>query len=130
VEQLVGRQDQKPANLQAKLFQIERYIATHYYDQSMGVKQVADRFGLSLPYLSREFKREKDMGVLHYINTCRIQKAKQIITSEENATVTQIADRVGYNSSQTFIRIFKQYEGVTPGQYRAVAAAQDDDEKV
>jgi AraC-like DNA-binding protein len=123
VEQLIGRQEQKPAHLQAKLAQIEHYIATHYYDPGMGVRQVADRFGLSLPYLSREFKREKGLGVLQFINTCRIDKAKQIMDSEGSAMVAQIAARVGYNSSQTFIRIFKQYEGITPGQYRTPAAA-------
>ncbi|MFH1879670.1 MAG: AraC family transcriptional regulator, partial [Bacillota bacterium] len=44
-----------------------------------------------------------------------------------SATVTEIAGRVGYNSSQTLIRIFKRYEGITPGQYQANLHAKSSD---
>ena len=57
--------------------------------------------------------------MLTWINQRRIEKAKQIIAADESITLADIAQQIGYNSSQTFIRIFKRYEGVTPGQYRA-----------
>ena len=118
-DRLVGRQESKTPDIAEKLTQVEHYIVTHYYDVGLGVKQVADAFDMSLPYLSRMFKKEKGIGLLYYINSYRVQKAKEIMEVNPSATVAAIATRVGYNSSQTLIRIFKRYEGITPGQYPA-----------
>jgi two-component system, response regulator YesN len=122
IDRLVGRQESKTPDIQGKLTQIEHYIAAHYYDVGLGVKQVADAFNMSLPYLSRVFKKEKGIGLLYYINNYRVQKAKEIMEIDKNASVAEIAGRVGYNSSQTLIRIFKRYEGTTPGQFQTEIA--------
>jgi len=119
IDRLVGRQESKTPDIQGKINQVEHYIVTHYFDVGLGVKQVADAFDMSLPYLSRVFKKEKGIGLLYYINGYRVQKAKEIMAIDASATVADIAGRVGYNSSQTLIRIFKRYEGTTPGQYQA-----------
>ena len=37
---------------------------------------------------------------------------------DETLSISEISARVGYNSSNSFIRTFKRYESVTPGQYR------------
>ncbi len=123
IDRLVGRHENKPPDIQDKLTQVEHYIVTHYYDVGLGVKQVADAFDMSLPYLSRMFKKEKGIGLLYYINQYRVEKAKEIMSVNPNETVAGIAGRVGYNSSQTLIRIFKRYEGITPGQYQAELGA-------
>ncbi len=125
IDHLVGRQESKTPDLQGKIVQVEHYIAAHYFDVGLGVKQVADAFNMSLPYLSRVFKKEKGVGLLYYINGYRMQKAKEIMEIDKAATITEIAGRVGYNSSQTLIRIFKRYEGTTPGQFQAGLAGDD-----
>jgi two-component system response regulator YesN len=51
------------------------------------------------------------------LNQCRTKNAKALL-SESGLPITEIAERIGYNSPGTFIRIFKRYESVTPGQYR------------
>ena len=119
IDRLVGLQESRTPDIQEKLTQVEHYIVTHYFDVGLGVKQVADAFDMSLPYLSRMFKKEKGIGLLYYINNYRVQKAKEIISINPHETVAGVAGRVGYNSSQTLIRIFKRYEGITPGQYQA-----------
>lgn len=119
IDRLVGRQESKTPDIQEKLTQVEHYIVTHYYDVGLGVKQIADAFDMSLPYLSRMFKKEKGIGLLYYINNYRVQKAKELMNGNPSETVASVAGRVGYNSSQTLIRIFKRYEGITPGQYQA-----------
>ncbi|MBR6219390.1 MAG: helix-turn-helix transcriptional regulator [Clostridia bacterium] len=118
LRQLQDQHDQTQDQLSAKLEAVTHYISANYYDQNLSVQMLADRFGLSLPYLSREFKNSKGIGVLNYINQYRIDKAKEILLHDEDATLADVAQRVGYSSSQTLIRIFKRYEGVTPGQFR------------
>ncbi len=128
IDRLVGSQESKVPDIQDKITHVEHYIAAHYFDVGLGVKQVADAFDMSLPYLSRVFKKEKGIGLLNYINNYRVQKAKEIMKTDESATVAEIAQKVGYNSSQTLIRIFKRYEGTTPGQFRDDESGQENEE--
>lgn len=106
------------SQLADRLSRVAQYIEAQYADPNLSVQQLADRFDMSLPYLSREFKKEKGVGVLSYINGCRIRKAREILLLNDDITLSALASRVGYNSSQTLIRIFKRYENMTPGQFR------------
>lgn len=119
VDSLIGRQEQHSNDAQEKIHQIVGYVKAHYYDSNLGVQMIADEFGLSLPYLSRIFKENMRVGLLNYINQYRVDKAKQILAEEEGINLSDLAQRVGYASSQTLIRIFKRHDGVTPGNYRA-----------
>lgn len=119
IEELQHVQAERNDTMKSRLQKIENYIAAQYFDPNLNVQQVADHFGISLPYLSREFKGAKGVGVLDYINQYRVNKAKEMIAQNDGATISEIAQRVGYSSSQTLIRIFKRYEGVTPGKYRS-----------
>lgn len=119
IDQLAEHQQSGESGLGSKLEQVIRYIEANYSDPNLSVQMIAEEFSLSLPYLSREFKRYKETGVLSYINECRIRHAKKLMMENSNMTVAEVAQLVGYNSSQTLIRIFKRYEGVTPGSYRS-----------
>lgn len=118
INQLIGQQENHSANIRDKLSQVENFVERHYFDPNLSVQQIADTFEVSLPYLSRMFKQERGVGLLDYINRCRVKKAKRLIQSDEHMTIGEVAQRVGYGSSQSFIRIFKRYEGVTPGSIR------------
>ena len=39
--------------------------------------------------------------------------------SQEEYTLKEICDCIGYEDAKQFSRIFKKYEGVTPLQYRS-----------
>ena len=121
IDHLIGRQENKTTDIKDKLIQVEHFVAARYFDGNLSVQQIADNFGLSLPYLSRVFKKEKGVGLLDYINRYRVKKAKKMMEMDENMTISDVAEKVGYNSSQTLIRIFKRYEGVTPGHFRNTA---------
>ena len=119
LSQLRQQHEAEPLQRGQRLDKVEQYIIAHYHDPLLSVQQVADHFEMSLPYLSREFKNSRGMGVLTYINRYRITKAKELLLHSPQMTVAEVAEAVGYNSSQTLIRIFKRYESITPGQYRA-----------
>ena len=46
-----------------------------------------------------------------------------------NKMVKEAALLTGFNSQQNFIRVFKKYEGITPGQYKASATHQQESRK-
>lgn len=35
-------------------------------------------------------------------------------------SVSEISRQIGYNDPATFIRVFKKYEGITPGKYKEI----------
>jgi YesN/AraC family two-component response regulator len=57
------------------------------------------------------------MAVAEYVNYCRIEKAKELLTSTDDTTIV-IAEKIGYKNSDTFTRNFKKMEGITPSDYR------------
>ena len=76
---------------------------------------VAETFNLSGAYVSKLFKISTGVGLLDYIHQRRICKAKELL--KEGMNVAEVAAKVGYNNSNAFIRVFKKYEKITPGQY-------------
>ena len=125
LSRLRQQHEAEPLQRGQRLDQVEQYIIAHYHDPLLSVQQVADHFEMSLPYLSREFKNTRGMGVLTYINRYRITRAKELLVHNPQMTVAEVAEAVGYNSSQTLIRIFKRYESITPGQYRSELVRED-----
>lgn len=92
------------------------FIDEHYTDINLNVAMVADAFHMNVAYVGRTFKKHMGESVLDYIHKRRIQTIKQWLTS--NASLSDIAPNVGYSEAKTLIRVFKKYEGITPGQYR------------
>ena len=119
VGELSGYQEAHGTDMHSRLSQIRKYILQHYSNVNLSVQMIADEFDISLTYLSRVFKKEYGIGLLECINQSRIEKSCELLLENPEETIASIASRVGFNSSQTFIRIFKRYRGVTPGQYRA-----------
>lgn len=93
------------------------YIENHYNETSLSVAMLAEHFDCNPSYLSNYFKGKTGAGILEFINRTRINKAKQLLRHSE-MSLQEIAEKVGYYSSNTLIRIFKKLEGVTPGKFR------------
>ncbi|MCA1321659.1 AraC family transcriptional regulator [Bacillus tianshenii] len=86
------------------------------YQQDISLSELAEHFNLSSSYISTIFKANTGENFKESLNRYRIQKAKEILSSED-MKVNQVAEMVGYNNVNTFIRIFKKYVGLSPGQY-------------
>ncbi len=93
------------------------YIQAHVGNRNLDVTAVCEYAGVGVKRLTRMFQRRFDMSVADYMNRCRIAAAKELLQNPK-MTVAQVADRVGYNSSDTLARNFRKFEGVTPTEYR------------
>lgn len=97
--------------------QILEYIQNNYQDPYLNVSVVAQVFDVSLSYISSYFKKATGEGMADYIVNYRIDRAKELLLSN-NDTVAAIAERVGFYNVNMFIRAFKKREGLTPGKFR------------
>lgn len=95
------------------------YIEKNYADEQLSLTILAEHVGVVPPYISRLFKEKYRISVPDYIAQTRIKNAK-IMLSATNRSVREIAASAGFVNSNTFIRTFKQLEGITPGAYRSL----------
>lgn len=110
--------------------QVARYVEEHYTDANLNVSAIGEHFELKGSYLSKLFKNQSGDGLLDLIHKIRIRKAKEMIFAKGDS-INEISRLVGYNDAATFIRVFKKYEGITPGKYKEIELAKGaaDDER-
>lgn len=91
----------------------------HYAEMDFNVSRVAQLMDRNISYLSQYFRDQSGIGLLEYINRVRINRAKELIQGgREKLTIKQVAQQVGFDNLNSFIRVFKKYEGVTPGEFK------------
>ncbi len=95
---------------------IKRMVDTGYQDISLNVNSLAERMGARPSEISRLFNERHPVKLYQYIQQVRIAHSKAMLMKEDKLEV--VARQCGFGSNRTFLRIFKQYEGVTPTTYR------------
>ncbi len=87
------------------------------YSETISINALAANIGIDRSYLTRIFKEVLSITPQEYIKQFRLHKAA-LLLQDPVVKVSAIAHAVGYHDYVTFSRLFKQYKGVTPTQYR------------
>ncbi|WP_346663723.1 2-isopropylmalate synthase [uncultured Merdimonas sp.] len=98
-----------------RMLEIINYIQANYIDVTLD--DLAERFYLSKPYISKYIKEKSGMTFGELVKKIRMKKAKALLKSS-NMTVENIALTVGYQNVEHFNRLFKKAYQMTPMQYR------------
>ncbi|WP_288766151.1 AraC family transcriptional regulator [uncultured Enterobacter sp.] len=88
-----------------------------HYQEKFRLDALAAELGRSRSYVSRKFHAETGEKIHHYLNTFRLRKACECLLHSD-ASVREIAVRVGFSDVTWFISAFKKGIGETPLQYR------------
>ena len=96
---------------------ILRYLDGNYSRHDLSLNDLASRFNLSVPYISKLFKDHTQINFMDYLIRIRMEKAKELL-ADTDKKIAEVAEEVGYANIHSFIRIFKKYTGCTPGDYR------------
>ena len=83
---------------------------------------LAEQVGLNQSYLSTLFKRETGIAISDYIMAERIETAKNMLRYSDYSA-SQISEILSFSSQSHFIKSFRKYEGMTPGDYRRYHSA-------
>ena len=81
------------------------------------LEQLAAAAGMSRSLYCREFKRLLGETPLVYLTNWRILKSQEFLL-ENKENISEIAEKVGYQSEAAFNRLFKSKVGETPASYR------------
>ncbi len=94
-----------------------RYVSEHFGEQELSVAEIAETAHLSAGYLGDLFRKETGISLKTHITDIRMKAAEQLLR-ENTLSVSEIAERCGYRSSQYFTTVFSGRTGKTPGEYR------------
>lgn len=97
------------------LQEIQRWVIAHPAADA-STTMLAARVGLSPRHLARLFRREIGMTPATWVETIRIDVARQMLETGERPK--QAAAACGFSDIDTFRRAFLRQAGVTPAEYR------------
>lgn len=96
--------------------QIIEYIDAHYM-QDLSLSDVAGAMHYSDPYFCKIFKNIFNKSFIMYLTELRIDKSKQLLM-DVTVNIKDISDKVGFQDSNYYAKVFKRMEGMTPSEYR------------
>jgi len=94
---------------------IQEYIDSNL-NGKLQLNEVAEVFGLSPAYLSVLFKKSTESGFSEYVNTKKIDRAKEMLLSGD-MKIYEVADALGFESAYYFSKVFKKVDGHSPREY-------------
>jgi len=92
-----------------------QYIQHHY--QTLTLSTLADFFHYSEPYLCTLIKQNTGQNFTELIKGLRMSEAVDYLINT-NMSIGDIAEKVGYNSSDHFSRVFRSQYQMSPQKYR------------
>ncbi|EGD47019.1 two component transcriptional regulator, AraC family [Ruminiclostridium papyrosolvens DSM 2782] len=112
----VGTIDSEFNGIHEKIIaEVKDYVTENYHDARL--EKAAGRVHLSEFYLSKLFKRKTGENFSDFVISVKMNKAAQLL-KEINYKTYEVGNMVGYDSSKTFSRAFKNYFGISPKEYR------------
>jgi AraC-like DNA-binding protein len=73
--------------------------------------------------LSRQFKRQTKMTLEHFLFKEKMNRAAYLLKTSHSLPIKQVAEKIGFCSSDYFIQKFKEYYGVVPTRYRELKSS-------
>lgn len=93
-----------------------------YRDKKMRKDDVASELNTNRTYLSDAVKQCGDgMTFTEFVNHYRLRYAATLLTSNLEMSIYEIADESGFSSRSTYNRLFLDYYGMSPSEFRDIA---------
>jgi AraC-like DNA-binding protein len=87
------------------------------------IEELGKEIGVSRSVLAERFTHFVGLPPIQYLAKWRVQLAASLLRTTQ-ATLAEIAERVGYGSEPALSRAFKRWVGVAPARYRRGAGPQ------
>jgi len=95
-----------------------------HFSQKLSIAKLADAMSVSERTLTRRFQRSLGMTPLTYLQTLRVEAAKQMLARSSRRT-DRIAYLVGYADVGFFTKVFRERTGLSPREFREQTASED-----
>ncbi|OMC73608.1 AraC family transcriptional regulator [Paenibacillus odorifer] len=116
---LSSEESSKYNRLQQERLQLMLSFIHKNYSNNLTLKEIADTAHLSVSECTRGFKKSIHMTPYFYLIKYRINKSCDLLIATDY-TITEIAQRVGFNNANHFIQSFKKHLNITPKEFRKI----------
>lgn len=103
-------------NQHSLAYQVKNWLDKNFTSQ-ITYKIFQDLFGHNEKYLSTLFKDEFGISPSKYIGELRLNMAKNLMESNPDILLKDVADMVGFTDAFYFSRVFKTHEGISPSAF-------------
>lgn len=93
------------------------HLLKERFNENLSLETICEEISVSKNYFSYLFKREVGISVWTYLTELRLEKAKKLL-KETKLKNYEISFQVGYENPSYFSMLFKNYETMTPSEYR------------
>lgn len=100
-----------------RLTSILEYIEKNYNNVIL-LEDMASIIGVTREYLCYLFKKELGVRPIEYLNSVRISESKEILMNNKILKISEVAKKVGFESTSYFCSIFKNKEGISPKGFK------------
>ncbi len=90
-------------------------VEANMSDEKFGVSELAEAVGMSRSNLLRKIQKATNLSVSVFIRQVRLQNAKQLLQND-TLNVSEVAYKVGFNSTSYFIKCYREFYGYPPGE--------------
>lgn len=89
----------------------------HHYTKTINMELLARQVGISSRHFIRRFKNATGESPLNYLQQIRVETAKKMLETR-TGNIDEITRGIGYENSSTFRKLFKEFTGLSPREYR------------
>jgi AraC-like DNA-binding protein len=116
--------DERKVELDARLVSTRRTVALllnalpEHLHEPWTLDQMAYQCGLGATAFTNYCRQITNLTPLQYLVDCRIAAAKQLLAAHPELSITQVALRCGFQTSQYFATVFRRKTGRSPRAWR------------
>ncbi|MBI5845313.1 MAG: AraC family transcriptional regulator [Deltaproteobacteria bacterium] len=89
-----------------------------FTESDLNLKRLADLLALTPHQLSEYLNEHLKSDFRSFINSFRVDEAKELLTAHQEKSILTICYEVGFGSKSTFNAVFKKETGLTPSEFR------------
>ena len=89
-----------------------------YLQPRLRVSDIAAALGTNSRYVSDCIKAETGCSFSQYINSCRLEHAKQLLVRQPSMKISSVAVDSGFSNDKALTRTFKELTGMTPSEWK------------
>lgn len=96
-----------------------QYIFRKFKDPELCLSGLSESLHVSSSYLSRVIRKETGMSFSELLTKVRMETALSLLQSHPEMSTLKVSEETGYRNQHYFCKVFRQYTGQTPTEYRA-----------
>ncbi len=91
-----------------------------YKNPELKITDLSELLNTNRTYISKHINTEYSCTFSDFVNRYRVEEAKKLLSSNSSIyySLNYISEKSGFGSMGSFMRVFRDSQGITPGQYR------------